>query len=44
MHWGYVIVGYLIVFGGLAAYSALLISRGKQLTKRVPESRRRFLD
>lgn len=44
MHWGYVIVGYLIVFGGLAVYAALLINRGRQLTKRVPESRRRFLD
>ena len=44
MHWEFVIVGYVIVFGGLGAYAALLINRGKQLSKRVPEARRRFLD
>ncbi|MEM7323224.1 MAG: CcmD family protein [Actinomycetota bacterium] len=44
MHWEFVIAGYVIVFTGLGAYAAYLINRGKQLTKRVPESRRRFLD
>lgn len=44
MHWGYVIVGYLIVFGGLALYIASILTRGKRLAARVPEERRRFLD
>lgn len=44
MHWGYVIVGYLIVLGGLGAYIASVLHRGRQLTKRVPEDRRRYLD
>jgi len=44
MHWEFVIAGYLIVFGGLGVYAALLLNRGRQLSKRVPESRRRFLD
>lgn len=44
MHWGFVIVGYTIVFAGLGLYAATLIHRGRQLSKRVPEGRRRFLD
>lgn len=44
MHWEFVIAGYGIVFSGLAAYTAFLINRGKQLSKQVPEDRRRFLD
>ncbi len=44
MHWEFVIVGYLIVFGGLAAYISSLMVRAKRLTARVPEDRRRFLD
>ncbi|MGH1493280.1 MAG: hypothetical protein ACRBK7_28430 [Acidimicrobiales bacterium] len=44
MHWGYVIVGYLIVFGGLAAYITMLMVKAKELSARVPEDRRRFLD
>ncbi len=44
MHWQFVIVGYLIVFGGLAAYVVAVLQRGRALSKRVPEDRRRFLD
>lgn len=44
MHWEFVIVGYLGVFGALGTYAAYLINRGKQLSKQVPEDRRRFLD
>ncbi len=44
MHWEFVIVGYLIVFGGLAAYVAAVLLRGRELSKHVPEDRRRFLD
>ncbi len=44
MHWGYVIAGYLIVFAGLGAYTASILLRGRELSKRVPEDRRRFLD
>ncbi len=44
MHWGFVIVGYLVVFGGLGAYIASVLYRGRELSKRVPEDRRRFLD
>lgn len=44
MHWGYVIAGYLIVFSGLAVYISTLLVKGKRLSARVPEERRRFLD
>lgn len=44
MHWEFVIAGYLIVFTSLLIYSVTLVNRGRRLSKRVPESRRRFLD
>lgn len=44
MHWSYVIAGYAFVFAGLAAYVAHVLYRGRELSKRVPEDRRRFLD
>lgn len=44
MHWGFVIAGYLLVFGGLAAYVASVLVRARELSKRVPPDRRRFLD
>ncbi|MGB5759209.1 MAG: hypothetical protein WBM50_20015 [Acidimicrobiales bacterium] len=44
MHWGFVIAGYLIVFAGLAVYTASVLFRGRELSKQVPEERRRFLD
>jgi protein-S-isoprenylcysteine O-methyltransferase Ste14 len=44
MHWTFVIAGYVIVFAAIAAYSLWLLARGRSLTDRVPEERRRFLD
>lgn len=44
MHWSFVIAGYLIVFVSLGVYIAFLLYRGRELSKRVPEDRRRYLD
>jgi hypothetical protein len=44
MHWGYVIAGWSIVFAGTAVYAAAIVRRGRRLSERVPEDRRRFLD
>lgn len=43
-HWAFVITGYVIVFVGIAAYIAWILTRGRSLTDEVPEERRRFLD
>jgi hypothetical protein len=44
MHWQFVIAGYTIVFGAMAAYAAAVIRQGRSLSRRVPAERRRFLD
>ncbi len=44
MGWPYVIAGYIIVLGGIAAYAAWIIARGRSLMKQVPSERQRFLD
>lgn len=44
MHWGFVIAGYLIIFSGLGVYIGAVLLRGRELSKRVPQDRRRFLD
>ena len=44
MHWEFVIPGYLIVFGGLAVYAGLLLSRIRSVVDRVPEEKRSFLE
>ena len=44
MHWQYVIPGYLFVAVVLGTYTVALIRRGRQLSKQVPEGKRRFLD
>lgn len=44
MYWGYVIVGYTAVFGGLGLYAFSLIRRGRKLADQVEPDRRRFLD
>ena len=44
MHWEFVIAGYVLVLGGLGAYVAWVLVRGRELSRRVPEDRRRFLD
>ncbi len=43
-HWAFVTAGYLIVFVGVAVYTAWVLARGRSLTDEVPEERRRFLD
>lgn len=43
-HWAFVATGYLIVFLGIAAYAAWVLTRGRALSNEVPEERRRFLD
>lgn len=44
MYWEFVAAGYAIVFGGLGLYTFFLLRRGRQLSRRVPPERRRFLD
>lgn len=42
--WGYVIVGYAVVLGGLALYTGWVLRRGRRLARQVEPGRRRFLD
>jgi len=44
MHWEFVIPGYLIVFGSLAIYVTMLLSRIRAMAERVPEEKRSFLE
>ena len=44
MHWQYVIPGYLVVFGGLALYTAMILKRARIVAARIEPDRRRFLD
>lgn len=44
MHWNFVIAGYGLVGGGLILYTTWLIRQGRELSKRIPPERRRFLD
>ena len=41
-HWGYVIAAWVIVFGGLGAYSVRTILRGRSTSKQVPPEKRRW--
>jgi hypothetical protein len=40
---GYVVAGYLITFLGIGTYAAWVLIRGRRLSARVPEERRRWL-
>jgi hypothetical protein len=40
---GYVIAGYLLVFGTLGAYVGRLLLRGRALSRQVPPERRRWM-
>ncbi len=42
-HAGYVFAGYGITFGALGAYALWIVARGRRLSARVPEERRRWL-
>ena len=44
MHWEFVIAGYGIVLVGLAFYAGALLRKGRELSRRIPPERRRFLD
>lgn len=44
MYWEFVIAGYVVVFGGVAAYTGYVLRQGRALSKKVPPERRRFLD
>jgi hypothetical protein len=40
---GYVVAGYLITFVGVGAYAAWILVRGRRLSAKVPEERRRWM-
>jgi hypothetical protein len=40
---GYVVAGYVITFLGLGAYGAWILVRGRRLSAKVPEERRRWM-
>lgn len=42
--WQFVIPGYLITFGAIAAYALWVVIRGRRLARELPEQERRFLD
>ncbi len=44
MGWEYVIPGYVLVVVALGGYTVATIRRGRDLTKQVPDGKRRFLD
>jgi heme exporter protein CcmD len=44
MYWGYVIVAYAIAALTLGSYTAWILRRGRALSRRLPEDKRRFLD
>ncbi len=44
MHWEYVFAGYGIVFASLVVYVVSVLYRGRELSRQVPDDRRRFLD
>jgi hypothetical protein len=39
---GYVVVGYLVTFLGLATYAVWTLLRGRRLSAQVPPERRRW--
>lgn len=44
MYWGYVAVAYGSGCATLALYTAWVLRRGRSLSRRLPEDKRRFLD
>ena len=41
--WTYVTVGYALCIAGIAAYTVVLMVRGRRLARRVPPEQRRWL-
>ena len=42
--WPYVIAAFAVTAAVLGAYAAFVVQRGKELAKRVPPTRRRWID
>ena len=42
-HIGYVLGGYGLVLGTFASYAAWTITRGRKLSRRLPEEQRRWM-
>jgi hypothetical protein len=40
---GYIIASWTLVFGSVAVYAVRLVQRGRTLTGRVPNERRRWM-
>jgi hypothetical protein len=40
--WSYVLVGWGLVIAGVAIYAALVVRRGRQLSKQLPPDERRW--
>jgi hypothetical protein len=41
--WGYVIAGYVLTIGGVGAYVARTLLRGRHLSRQVPPEDRRWV-
>ena len=41
--WGYVAAGWILTIGGITAYAARTVLRGRQLSKQVPPEARRWM-
>jgi hypothetical protein len=41
--WGYVVAGYVVTLGGIAAYAGRTLLRGRRLSKQVPPEARRWM-
>jgi hypothetical protein len=42
-YWGYVVAGYVTVFGSLGLYTLRTLRRGRRLSRSVPPAERRWL-
>ena len=40
---GYIIASWVLVLGSVAAYALRLVQRGRTMTRRVPNERRRWM-
>jgi hypothetical protein len=41
--WGYVLAGWIVTIGVIAAYAVRTVLRGRQLSKQVPPEARRWM-
>lgn len=40
--WPYVIAGWVVAFGGIAAFALTTVLRGRRLSRQVPPEKRRW--